>query len=65
MGILDIVPAGVVTGQNLLKVFEYGKMIFVPQYYFFLAPWFYSQCIFLYDSSWTQLCYPCHQLYFY
>lgn len=25
MGILDIVPAGVVTGDNLLKVFEYGK----------------------------------------
>lgn len=25
MGLLDIVPAGVVTGKNLLKVFEYGK----------------------------------------
>lgn len=25
MGLLDIVPAGVVSGKNLLKVFEYGK----------------------------------------
>jgi hypothetical protein len=29
MGILDIVPAGVVTGDDLLKVFQYGKL-FVP-----------------------------------
>ena len=28
MGLLDIVPAGVVTGKNLLKVFEYGKFNF-------------------------------------
>lgn len=26
MGLLDIVPAGVVTGKNLLKLFEYGKL---------------------------------------
>jgi hypothetical protein len=25
MGILDIVPAGVVTGKNVYKIFEYGK----------------------------------------
>lgn len=25
MGLLDIVPAGVVTGKNLSKVFEYGN----------------------------------------
>lgn len=25
MGLLDIVPAGVVTGQNLLKLFEYAR----------------------------------------
>ncbi len=27
MGLLDIVPAGVVSGKNLLKVCEYGKLI--------------------------------------
>lgn len=25
MGLLDVVPAGVVTGDNLRKLFEYGK----------------------------------------
>jgi hypothetical protein len=27
MGILDIVPAGVVVGDDLRKLFEYGKQI--------------------------------------
>lgn len=27
MGLLDIVPAGVVSGKDLLKVFEYGKCL--------------------------------------
>lgn len=26
MGLLDIVPAGVVTGDNLRKLFAYGKL---------------------------------------
>lgn len=26
MGLLDIVPAGVVTGDNLKKLFDYGKL---------------------------------------
>lgn len=25
MGLLDIVPAGVVTGDNVKKIFDYGK----------------------------------------
>lgn len=27
MGLLDIVPAGVVTGDNVKKIFDYGKFI--------------------------------------
>jgi hypothetical protein len=26
MGLLDIVPAGVVTGDNVKKLFDYGKL---------------------------------------
>jgi hypothetical protein len=43
MGILDIVPAGVVTGKNLLKVFEYGKLDFTLDLYaFYSSPTPYS-----------------------
>lgn len=27
MGVLDIVPAGVVTGDNLRKLFQYGNEV--------------------------------------
>lgn len=27
MGLLDIVPAGVLTGDNVKKLFDYGKFI--------------------------------------
>lgn len=29
MGLLDIVPAGVVTGDNVKKIFDYGKFLLI------------------------------------
>lgn len=37
MGLLDIVPAGVVTGKNLLKVFEYGKYFLYILFFSWIA----------------------------
>lgn len=34
MGLLDIVPAGVVTGDNLRKLFSYGIVYTAPLYFY-------------------------------
>lgn len=35
MGLLDIIPAGVVTGDNLKKLFDYGKFSFLTRRVFY------------------------------
>jgi hypothetical protein len=60
MGLLDIVPAGVITGDNVKKLFDYGKLTWSLQ--FVLSQYTYFTLLF---SSRKGFRYPRHQLYFY
>ena len=60
MGVLDIVPAGVVTGDNLRKLFQYGnKLVWFHRMASTLS--LIHKSIF---SSRAQICHPSHQLHF-
>lgn len=61
MGVLDIVPAGVVTGDNLRKLFQYGNEWggLVSQN----GEHALADCIHLFSSR-AQVCHPSHQLHF-